>query len=147
MIAYSHHFFIPLIGYLANTYAVRVGGSGAVVEHVTLFNEPSESGAPPAVAYDEEAEECCLVTGSRSPGGSLRGYRLRMPTGQAVAKHMGLPVLTAAQLKATAVSAEQREKLEPFLRRTPLSLKGSMAGTPDQNTRCSKCSISPSRSM
>ncbi|HSU35505.1 MAG TPA: LysM peptidoglycan-binding domain-containing protein [Propionibacteriaceae bacterium] len=50
----------------------------------------------------------------------LRGYRLRMPTGQAVAKHMGLPVLTAAQLKATAVSAVQREKLEPFLRRTPL---------------------------
>ncbi len=50
----------------------------------------------------------------------LRGYRLRMPTGQAVAKHLGLPVLSAAQLKATAISDEQREKLEPFLRRTPL---------------------------
>ena len=50
----------------------------------------------------------------------LRGYRLRMPTGQAVAKHLGLPVLSAAQLRATAISAEQREKLEPFLRRTPL---------------------------
>ena len=50
----------------------------------------------------------------------LRGYRLRMPTGQAVAKHMKLPVLTAAQLRATAISADQREKLEPFVRRTPL---------------------------
>ncbi len=50
----------------------------------------------------------------------LRGYRLRMPTGQAVAKHMGLPVLTAAQLRATAISDAQRERLEPFVTRTPL---------------------------
>ena len=50
----------------------------------------------------------------------LRGYRLRMPTGQAVAKHMGLPVLSAAQLKAAAISDDQRDKLTPFLRRTPL---------------------------
>ena len=42
----------------------------------------------------------------------LRGYRLRMPTGQAVAKHMGLPVLSAAQLKAAAISDEQRDKLD-----------------------------------
>ena len=40
----------------------------------------------------------------------LRGYRLRMPTGQAVAKHMGLPVLSAAQLKAAAISDDQREQ-------------------------------------
>ena len=50
----------------------------------------------------------------------LRGYRLRMPTGQAVAKHLGLPVLTAAQLRATAISERQRERLEPFVSRTPL---------------------------
>jgi nucleoid-associated protein YgaU len=50
----------------------------------------------------------------------LRGYRLRMPTGQAVAKHLKLPVLTEAQLRATAISDDQREKLEPFVRRTPL---------------------------
>jgi nucleoid-associated protein YgaU len=50
----------------------------------------------------------------------LRGYRLRMPTGQAVAKHLGLPVLSAAQLRETAISADQRAKLEPFVRRTPL---------------------------
>ena len=50
----------------------------------------------------------------------LRGYRLRMPTGQAVAKHLGLPVLTAAQLRATAINSKQRERLEPFVTRTPL---------------------------
>ena len=50
----------------------------------------------------------------------LRGYRLRMPTGQAVARHLKLPVLTEAQLRATAISDEQRDKLEPFLTRTPL---------------------------
>jgi LysM repeat protein len=50
----------------------------------------------------------------------LRGYRLRMPTGQAVARHMKLPVLTEEQLRAAAISDDQREKLEPFLRRTPL---------------------------
>ncbi len=50
----------------------------------------------------------------------LRGYRLRMPTGQAVAKHMGLPVLTAAQLRATAINDQQRQRLEPFVTRTPL---------------------------
>jgi nucleoid-associated protein YgaU len=50
----------------------------------------------------------------------LRGYRLRMPTGQAVAGHLKLPVLTEAQLRATAISDEQRDKLEPFLTRTPL---------------------------
>ena len=50
----------------------------------------------------------------------LRGYRLRMPTGQAVAKHLGLTVLTAAQLRATAISDRQRERLEPFVTRTPL---------------------------
>ncbi|HET9873670.1 MAG TPA: LysM peptidoglycan-binding domain-containing protein [Propionibacteriaceae bacterium] len=50
----------------------------------------------------------------------LRGYRLRMPTGQAVAKHLKLPVLTEAQLRATAISDDQRERLEPFVQRTPL---------------------------
>ena len=34
----------------------------------------------------------------------LRGYGLRMPTGQAMAARLGLPVLTAAQLEAAAAS-------------------------------------------
>ena len=34
----------------------------------------------------------------------LRGYGLRMPTGQAMANRLGLPVLTAAQLEAAAAS-------------------------------------------
>ena len=50
----------------------------------------------------------------------LRGYRLRLPTGQAVAKHLNLPVLTPTQLLATAISDRQRERLEPFKSRTPL---------------------------
>jgi nucleoid-associated protein YgaU len=52
----------------------------------------------------------------------LRGYGLRMPTGQAVAAHLGLPVLTARQLEAAASSPKQAEVLRSagFLERTPL---------------------------
>jgi hypothetical protein len=52
----------------------------------------------------------------------LRGYGLRMPTGQAVANHLGLPALTAAQLKAAAASTTQASVLQNtgFLTRTPL---------------------------
>ena len=52
----------------------------------------------------------------------LRGYRLRIPTGQAVAKHLGAPVLTAEQLTAAAGSPAQVDALKAggFLDRTPL---------------------------
>ena len=52
----------------------------------------------------------------------LRGYGLRMPTGQAVARHLGLPVLTATQLKTAAASTTQASVLQNtgFLTRTPL---------------------------
>ena len=52
----------------------------------------------------------------------LRGYGLRMPTGQAVARHLGLTPLTAAQLKAAAASTTQAGVLQStgFLTRTPL---------------------------
>jgi nucleoid-associated protein YgaU len=52
----------------------------------------------------------------------LRGYGLRMPTGQAVARRLGLPVLTASQLEAAAASAQQAQVLRSarFLARTPL---------------------------
>jgi LysM repeat protein len=51
----------------------------------------------------------------------LRGYRLRMPTGQAVARLLGRPVLTEAELRA-AVGERQADELEAggFLDRTPL---------------------------
>lgn len=42
----------------------------------------------------------------------LRGYRLRIPTGQAVAKALDLPVLSAAELKAAADSLDQVAALE-----------------------------------
>ncbi|HYO63726.1 MAG TPA: heme peroxidase family protein [Pyrinomonadaceae bacterium] len=59
----------------------------------------------------------------------LRGYRLRMPTGQAVARVVGVPALTPAELTAVAAAvppapgeesqlAVMRDSV--FLRRTPL---------------------------
>jgi hypothetical protein len=52
----------------------------------------------------------------------LRGYLLRMPTGQAVANACGLPPLTPAEIEQAAVSDEQRQVLRDagFLERTPL---------------------------
>ena len=52
----------------------------------------------------------------------LRGYGLRMPTGQALAARLGLPALTAAQLEAAAASERQAHVLKTsgFLERTPL---------------------------
>jgi hypothetical protein len=51
----------------------------------------------------------------------LRGYGLRLPTGQAVANRLGLPVLTASQLEAAASSPRQAQVLRSarFLERTP----------------------------
>ena len=52
----------------------------------------------------------------------LRGYGLRMPTGQAVANHLGLTALTASQLRTAAASTTQAGVLQStgFLTRTPL---------------------------
>jgi nucleoid-associated protein YgaU len=52
----------------------------------------------------------------------LRGYGLRMPTGQALAARLGLAALTAAQLEAAAASERQAHVLKTsgFLERTPL---------------------------
>ena len=52
----------------------------------------------------------------------LRGYGLRMPTGQAVAGRLHLPVLTARQIEEAAASPAQVQALRNggFLERTPL---------------------------
>ncbi|HET7270021.1 MAG TPA: hypothetical protein VFI90_02935, partial [Rubrobacter sp.] len=52
----------------------------------------------------------------------LRGYLLRMPTGQAVAGALGIPVLTAKEIKKGAASGDQVKALEQggFLDDTPL---------------------------
>ena len=70
------------------------------------------------------------IDGSTLPGnrGSLavrnllRGYRMRIPTGQAVAKRLGVPVLTPNQIKRAAASPQQVRALTEggFLGRTPL---------------------------
>ena len=52
----------------------------------------------------------------------LRGYALRMPTGQALATRLDLPVLSRAELEAAAASERQARALKDsgFLERTPL---------------------------
>jgi hypothetical protein len=52
----------------------------------------------------------------------LRGYLLRMPTGQALAKAFGIPRLSTGALEAAADSAEQAQILRDsgFNKRTPL---------------------------
>jgi heme peroxidase len=52
----------------------------------------------------------------------LRGYLLRLPTGQAVATALGLTPLTAAEIEAAAASADQVAALQAggFSARTPL---------------------------
>jgi heme peroxidase len=52
----------------------------------------------------------------------LRGYGLRLPTGQAVAKHLHLKALKAKELEAAAASPQQAKVLRDarFLERTPL---------------------------
>jgi len=52
----------------------------------------------------------------------LRGYRLRIPTGQAVANFLELPVMTAAEIEAAASTPEQVQALQAggFSQRTPL---------------------------
>ncbi|MFI1989136.1 LysM peptidoglycan-binding domain-containing protein [Actinoplanes sp. NPDC020271] len=52
----------------------------------------------------------------------LRGYRLRLPTGQALAQHLGLPVMTKDEVLAAAGSPQQMTALQAggFESRTPL---------------------------
>jgi nucleoid-associated protein YgaU len=52
----------------------------------------------------------------------LRGYRLRIPTGQAIARFIGSTPLTPAELEAAAADADQVQALRAggFLERTPL---------------------------
>jgi hypothetical protein len=73
-----------------------------------------------------------MGTAPGAPGGAdggrlavrdlLRGYLLRLPTGQAVAKALGVPVLEPRQLEASAASPAQAQALADggFLDRTPL---------------------------
>lgn len=50
----------------------------------------------------------------------LRGYVLRLPTGQAVARELGLPVLEGQAMLDALPSAELKAAAEPFKERTPL---------------------------
>ncbi|MGQ0778508.1 MAG: peroxidase family protein [Pseudonocardiales bacterium] len=78
---------------------------------VALFNLQTLAGEPePGLAAHLSARNL------------LRGYRMRLPTGQAVAEFLGLPALTPEQLRATSANPAQEQALLDggFLDRTPL---------------------------
>jgi nucleoid-associated protein YgaU len=83
----------------------------------TLFSLPNIVGQPPVFGSEEERDEGRLPVRNL-----LRGYILRMPTGQAVAKALNLPVLTDRQIEEAAAGPEQVTALRNgnLLRRTPL---------------------------
>lgn len=53
----------------------------------------------------------------------LRGYLLRLPTGQAVAKKLGLPVMTAEEMEKAVGPAQAEILREEFLPDTKLSMR------------------------
>lgn len=76
-----------------------------------LFNLPGVQGVP--------EQGLAAVLAARN---LLRGYLLRIPTGQAIADMLSLETLTPAQIEEAAGSDEQRQALRDggFLERTPL---------------------------
>jgi nucleoid-associated protein YgaU len=83
----------------------------------TLFSLPDIQGGTLIEGSEEELDEGRLPVRNL-----LRGYILRLPTGQAVAKALDLPVLTDRQIEEAAASPAQVTALRQggFLRRTPL---------------------------
>jgi hypothetical protein len=84
----------------------------------TLFQLPNLEGNPPDQTGPEEAKD----PGRLAVRNLLRGYLLRIPTGQAVAGALGQTPLTPAQIEAAAASDDQVRVLRDagFLQRTPL---------------------------
>jgi nucleoid-associated protein YgaU len=93
-------------GGMARRFDTRLAGPG----NTALFSLNDETGADfPGMAA------------MLSIRNLLRGYLLRMPTGQAVADALGLPALTADELKAAAGPDQEVALTEgSFLSRTPL---------------------------
>jgi nucleoid-associated protein YgaU len=96
-------------------------GSGAVNKARRLDTKLASPGlfALPNLEGQTEAPEDAARLAVRN---LLRGYRLRLPTGQAIARFLGLPALTPAEIEAAAASAAQADALRAagFLERTPL---------------------------
>jgi nucleoid-associated protein YgaU len=91
-------------GGMARRFDTRLAGPG----NSALFSLNTETGATlPGLAA------------MLSVRNLLRGYLLRMPTGQAVAHALGLPALTPDELKA-AVGPQQEAALGDLVTRTPL---------------------------
>lgn len=83
-----------------------------------LFDLPGITGQPMGGGATEEQKD----GGRLAVRNLLRGYLLRMPTGQAVARAMGITPLTADELKAAAADPAQADALTAggFLEKTPL---------------------------
>jgi nucleoid-associated protein YgaU len=90
----------------------------AAVGATALFNLQNLEGQPEEEPSSTEPADARRL----AVRNLLRGYRLRLPTGQAVAEFLGLPALTPAELEAAAANADQVQALQDggFLERTPL---------------------------
>ena len=98
-------------------------GCDALPEHWIIAWEgflPLEALAPQrARAIDTRIAGAPAAAGTLARRQLLEGYRLGLPTGQAVAAHLGLAPLSGARLLA-ALPQSQREAAAPFAQATPL---------------------------
>ena len=79
---------------------------------------------PLAHLRGEDGEPLKGVEASLAVRNLLRGYLLRMPTGQAVARALGLRAMSSAQIESVASNASQDQaeamRVSGFLKQTPL---------------------------
>lgn len=112
-------------GALATRYALGTAGRGpqSLPEHWIIAWEgflPLEARAPQrARALNTELAGGAQTMTALAAHHLLHGYRLGLPTGQAIARHMGLAPLEGAALLA-ALPEQQREAARPFSEATPL---------------------------
>ncbi|MGR7994732.1 hypothetical protein [Xanthobacter sp. ZOL 2024] len=112
-------------GALATRFALGTAGRGphALPEHWIIAWEgflPLEARAPQrARALNTELAGAPQTVAALALQHLLQGYRLGLPTGQALARHMGVPELAGAALLA-ALPEHQRAAAAPFADATPL---------------------------
>ncbi|MEP9349909.1 peroxidase family protein [Xanthobacter sp. KR7-225] len=112
-------------GALGTRLVLGTAGRGydALPEHWIIAWEgflPLEALAPQrARAIDSRIAGAPAAAGTLARRQLLEGYRLGLPTGQAVAAHLGLAPLSGARLLA-ALPQSQREAAAPFAQATPL---------------------------
>lgn len=112
-------------GALATRFALGTAGRGpqGLPEHWIIAWEgflPLEARAPQrARALNTQLSGAPQTVAALASQHLLRGYRLGLPTGQALARQMGLPVLSGDTL-LEALPERQRAAAQPFATATPL---------------------------